>query len=281
MLDPGTVNDQITDSVTQVDTIVLGNAPAQTTGMLDAVMAESIGMAMYNAVTTQHNSQMVASAAVAAACARMLKGPVALPSMQPPLTSPVVSSSTPSPVPVNAESQNIQLNGSGFQPGVAVDVFDGSGAQIGTLAGSQQISKVSAGSFTMTTNLFGAAGSYGIEVVNPDGGRSSRYTITVTAFPAITGVVPGSANNSYVLSGSNFEPNFTVSVFDQAGNQMATPTISAITTATAANSASSFTMAITPGSGSTSPYSVQVLNPDGGESKLYSFDAGTQGPKHE
>src|SRR5689334_16927728 len=119
MLEPGTVNDQITDSVTQVDTAVVGNAPAQTTSMLDAVMAESIGMAMYNAVTTQHNSQMVASAAVAAACARMLKSPVALPlSLKSQLANPAVSGSTPSPVPVNADNQNIQLSGAGFQPGL-------------------------------------------------------------------------------------------------------------------------------------------------------------------
>ncbi len=280
MLDPGTVNDQITDSVTQVDTAVLGNAPAQTTSMLDAVMAESIGMAMYNAVTTQHNSQMVASAAVAAACARMLKGPVALPlSLQTKISGPSVSFAT-TPVPATVNTQNVQVSGSGFQAGLTVDVFNASG-QIGTLSGSQQISYVSAGAFTMMTNLFSAAGSYGIEVVNPDGGRSSRYPITATVFPIISAVKasvvgppPTPPQQSCAVSGSYFEPHFTVNLFDQSGNQLASPTPTSLHTATTASSSSSFTIVFTPDS-STGPYSVQVVNPDGGVSNLFPFDLGT------
>jgi hypothetical protein len=176
MADEGTVNSQITDSVTQVDTTILGNAPAQSTGMLDAVMAESIGMAMYNAVTTQHNSQMVASAAVAAACARMLKSPGALPPL-PKTAAPIVSSVNPDPVPVNTAPQTIQVSGANFQPNLSVDVFDSAGNKI---SGPQQID-TSTGTwteFTMEANLPGTAGQYGIEVANPDGGRSPRYWIT-------------------------------------------------------------------------------------------------------
>jgi hypothetical protein len=272
MADEGTVNSQITDSVTQVDTTILGNAPAQSTGMLDAVMAESIGMAMYNAVTTQHNSQMVASAAVAAACARMLKSPGALPPPPlPKLLSPVVAGANPAPVPVNASTQSVQVSGTNFQPSLSVDVFDGDGNQIGTLAGTQQVTDVTSTSFTMMANLFSSQGTYGIEAVNPDGGRSSRYLITAATYPAVTAVSPTvpAAANSYQVSGSNFQTNFTANVFDQTGAQLAAPTISP---SVPPAPTTSFIMVIVPGT-STGPFSVEVLNPDGSQSNRFSFDA--------
>ena len=266
----GTVNNQITDAVTQIDTTVVGSAPAQTTGMLDAVLAESLGMAMYNAVTTQHNAQMVASAAVAAACARMLKSPIALPPLPSKLVSPAVSSSSPAPVPVNANTQNVQLIGSNFQAGLTVNVFDEAGTQIGTLDGSQQIGNVTSTSLTMMTNLFSASGSYGVEVVNPDGGSSSRYIVTATLFPVVTGVT--GSPSTYTVSGSNFQAGLTgsnVSVFDQEGIQLPAPKISALNLNATPQS---FSMVIVPGS-SSGPFSVEVVNPDGGESNLYTFDA--------
>lgn len=66
---------------------MLGQSAAQTQGLLDTVMAETLGMSMHNAVTAQHNSQMVASAAVTAACARMIRGATPAPpavTIQPP-----------------------------------------------------------------------------------------------------------------------------------------------------------------------------------------------------
>ncbi len=78
MIDESTTNSQITDSVTQSTTSVIGHAPASTQGLLDAVMAETVGMSMHNAVTAQQNSQMMSNAAVAATCARLIKAPVIL-----------------------------------------------------------------------------------------------------------------------------------------------------------------------------------------------------------
>ena len=78
MIDESTTNSQITDSVTQSNTTVIGQAPASTQGLLDAVMAETIGMSMHNAVSAQQNSQMMGSAAVAATCARLIKAPTVL-----------------------------------------------------------------------------------------------------------------------------------------------------------------------------------------------------------
>lgn len=72
-VDESTTNSQITDAVTQVNTSNVGQAAAATQALLDAVMAEAVGMGMHNAVTTQQNSQMVGSAAVTATCARILQ----------------------------------------------------------------------------------------------------------------------------------------------------------------------------------------------------------------
>lgn len=274
MYEHGTVNHQITDSVTQVDTGVVGNAPAQTTAMLDAVMAESIGMAMYNAVTAQHNAQMVSSAAVAAACARMLKSPGALPQPALPVfAAPVVNSVHPSPIPVNSNTQKVHVHGSNFQPGAAVDLFDALGTQIGTLAGSQQIGKKETStSLVMKTNLFSAPGTYGIEVVNPNGTRSTRYPVTVTAFPLISSVTTTSPPGSYTVSGENFQSVPTVNVFDQSGDQLASSdrTISAVSIATTTNPASSLTLTIA-SDNPAGPYSIQVQNPDGGTSNIFNM----------
>ena len=72
MEDTSTVNDQITDSVTQNVTLLTGSAATQGVGMVDVVSAETIGMFMHNAVVSQQNSQLTSNASVTAACARML-----------------------------------------------------------------------------------------------------------------------------------------------------------------------------------------------------------------
>lgn len=87
----GTTNSQITDSVTQTTTAVLGQAPASSQGLLDVAMAETVGIGMYNAVAAQHHSQMVNGAAVAATCARLLQprspgAPLAPPKPSPPIS---------------------------------------------------------------------------------------------------------------------------------------------------------------------------------------------------
>jgi hypothetical protein len=74
---------------------------------------------------------------------------------------------------VNA-NQNVQVNGSNFQSGLTVDVFNSAGTKIATLSGTQVVS-VTTTSFTMVVNLGTGASSFGIEVVNPDGGRSTRF----------------------------------------------------------------------------------------------------------
>ena len=58
----GSVNDQIVDAVANVVTLSSGQAPAQAFAMLDAVMTDSLGMAMYNAVSRQQGATSPLSA---------------------------------------------------------------------------------------------------------------------------------------------------------------------------------------------------------------------------
>ena len=75
MIDPksGFVNSQITDAVAATNTCSVGQAPALTQGLLDAVMAQTLGLAMHNAVTAQQNAQTASTAAVTATCARLVQ----------------------------------------------------------------------------------------------------------------------------------------------------------------------------------------------------------------
>ncbi|WP_394391691.1 RebB family R body protein [Shewanella woodyi] len=68
-----TVNDQVTDAVTQLNALLTGGAAPQSLSMVDIAGAESMGMSMFNAITAQQNSQTSASAAATASCAKMLK----------------------------------------------------------------------------------------------------------------------------------------------------------------------------------------------------------------
>lgn len=84
---PGTVNSQIIDANASIVTLATGQAPAQAFGMLDAVLLETLGIAMYNAVNRQQGSGMMSAAAVTSACAKMLSVPF---DFKPPPPPPVV-----------------------------------------------------------------------------------------------------------------------------------------------------------------------------------------------
>lgn len=66
------VNSQVVDATTQVGTGVLGHAAALSLALVEDAMADSLGLAMQNAVSAQHNGQVVATASVAATCALIL-----------------------------------------------------------------------------------------------------------------------------------------------------------------------------------------------------------------
>lgn len=73
------VNSQITDSVSQLNTFIVGSAAPQSLGIVDVSSAEALSMFMYNAVSSQHNAQISSSAATTATCARILQAKAAPP----------------------------------------------------------------------------------------------------------------------------------------------------------------------------------------------------------
>ena len=60
---PTSVNNQITDSVTQANTQVLGTAPAIAMGNLFQATAQALANAAHNATTSQQQSNITAQAA--------------------------------------------------------------------------------------------------------------------------------------------------------------------------------------------------------------------------
>ena len=60
---PTSVNDQITDSVTQSNVQVLGDAPAVAMGNLFQSTAQALGNAAHNATTAQQQTNVMAQAA--------------------------------------------------------------------------------------------------------------------------------------------------------------------------------------------------------------------------
>jgi hypothetical protein len=60
---PTTVNDQITDSVTQANTEVLGTAPAIAMGNLYQATAQALANAAHNATSSQQQTNITAQAA--------------------------------------------------------------------------------------------------------------------------------------------------------------------------------------------------------------------------
>lgn len=60
---PTSVNDQITDSVTQANVQVLGDAPAVAMGNLYQATAQALSNAAHNATTSQQQTNITAQAA--------------------------------------------------------------------------------------------------------------------------------------------------------------------------------------------------------------------------
>jgi hypothetical protein len=73
MSDPtATDNNQLFDLASGLDTLALGVSTSESFAVLGAVMAQTLGMAMYNAVSAQQNASTVRAATVTMACAEML-----------------------------------------------------------------------------------------------------------------------------------------------------------------------------------------------------------------
>lgn len=77
------VNTQITDSVIEALESTVGSGPSHSMAVLESVMAETMGMHIHNAVTTQHNAKLVSQASTAQTCARILAAMGVLPPISP------------------------------------------------------------------------------------------------------------------------------------------------------------------------------------------------------
>ncbi len=70
---PSAINSQILSGVIDADVLALGLAASQSQAMLDAVMGQTLGLAMHNAVVRQQADRVVSQALISVACARMVE----------------------------------------------------------------------------------------------------------------------------------------------------------------------------------------------------------------
>jgi len=71
---PATVNEQVTDAVTQTNVKVLAEAPAESMAVIYQVLGQTIGLTMQNGASAQQNMQTVAAAATARAVELIMAG---------------------------------------------------------------------------------------------------------------------------------------------------------------------------------------------------------------
>lgn len=72
---PTAVNDQITDSVTQTNVKVVGEAPAMAMGNLFVATSQALSIAAHNATSNQQQSYVTMQAATTQAVSTLLKVP--------------------------------------------------------------------------------------------------------------------------------------------------------------------------------------------------------------
>ncbi len=104
-----TTNDVITDSVTQTNTLLTGMAAPHGMALVDITSAETMGMAMHNAISAQQNAQLTTNASVTATCAKML-------SIGPPISAASSSVKNDAPPPF------MPLSGNGAEDLAKADV---------------------------------------------------------------------------------------------------------------------------------------------------------------
>lgn len=99
-----TVNSQVTDSVTQTDTIVVGSGPALSTGELMQLTAQSLALAAHNATGAQQHNTINAHASATMGIKHIYaanKGKD---------VQKILTKGTPD------KKQNVQLKGKGYVP---------------------------------------------------------------------------------------------------------------------------------------------------------------------
>lgn len=99
-------------NIADLQKLIRGAANSQSFAMLNSVMAETIGMSMHNAVSTQHNAQMLNSAATTSTCAKILSVIGVQPIVLPPESPAQQANVTPQlPDPANSDTDTTQTSG--------------------------------------------------------------------------------------------------------------------------------------------------------------------------
>ncbi len=185
------------------------------------------------------------------------------------LAAPIVSGISPVSLVAGAGTQQITVSGSNFQNGLTVLLgLPGGGS---SMFSGGQIQNLTPVSFQMQIQT-PVAGVYTLQAINPDAKRSAPLSFTaVGAAPAITGILPvlpraGGASQTLTVSGANFQSGLTVSV-GLPGGGSTTVSGAQVQLLNAGILQVQIQLSL-PGS-----YSLQITNPDGQKSGLFSFTA--------
>jgi len=204
----------------------------------------------------------------------------------PPTSAPVIGSIAPGSPTASNSSQTLQVLGSGFEAGFAVNlILPNNGGSAGV--NSTQIHSVTSTSFQLVVTLV-LPGTYGIRVTNPDGGQSNTFSVAVMpgssppaqhSQPTITGVTPttivaSSSSQGITALGNNFQNGLTVtlSLPNGKGPSQLSASQVVVFNSTAVGISAVFSEGGTVG--------LQVTNPDGGQSSVFNLNVtpGTRAP---
>lgn len=112
-------------------------------------------------------------------------------------TPPTVTSLTPSIVPLLANAQTVFVNGTGFQSGASVVLYNPAGQQINLSA--PNVTFVSSTQLSVQMTVGTTAGSWSVAVLNPNGSESSNYLFLASGTgptPVITSVLTTYGNEA-------------------------------------------------------------------------------------
>jgi hypothetical protein len=191
------------------------------------------------------------------------------------LDRPHISGITP-PAPSKSDrAQTLAVNGTGFAPGLTLEVTTPAGAtQTFTGSALQQMRDTS----FQVSIVLGIAGTYSMVVRNTDGGVSDPFQLkvqpTATSKVVIEKIAPENITKNaqpqtLTITGRGFEPGLSVSVTDPTG---VVAVIKGSPVGTVSPTSFEFSVVIDKGG----EYSLMVTNPSGENSNSMPFTASTR-----
>ncbi len=273
-----TVNAPVAPAITALSpNPIAGSASAQTltisgTGFVSGSgLKVTVGGTVYQGsqVTFVSSSQLTASVVVGTAAANLtvqVTNPSGLSSsglslgVTAPSAAPVITAVSPNPMTGSTGTQTLTIGGTGFVSGSGLKVTVG-----GTVYQGSQVTFVGSTQLTASVVIGSSAASLPVQVTNPSGKASNPVSLTVTApvaAPVIATLSPNPMTGSnsaqtLTINGSGFLPGLKLSI----GGSLITASQLATLTST------QIQVSIVTGL-SAYPYAVQVINDNGGVSKM-------------